>query len=149
MKPRHKRLALISLCVIGLTGASLLVLNAFRNNLLYFSSPTDIAEGKVQLDRTFRLGGMVEQGSVRRSGDGLTVDFAVTDFRNRLSVRYKGILPDLFRECQGVVTDGRLIDGLFMADKVLAKHDENYMPPEAAKALQGRSCAPSQAAYPR
>jgi cytochrome c-type biogenesis protein CcmE len=140
MKPRHKRLAVIVVSVVGLTVASLLVLNAFRQNLVFFYSPTEVFDGKAPLDRPIRIGGMVEKGSVRKSSDGLKVDFVVTDMNKQLPVHYEGALPDLFREGQGVVAQGRLGDGrLFLAKEVLAKHDENYMPPEAAKALKGGS----------
>jgi len=137
MKPRHKRLALIATGVIGLSVAALFVANAFRSNLVFFYSPTEVYTGKAPADRMFRIGGMVEKGSVKRSPDGLKVEFVVTDFNQRLTVRYQGLLPDLFREGQGVVAQGRLQERVFLAREVLAKHDENYMPPEAAKALQG------------
>ena len=141
MKPRHKRLAVIAVGVVGLSLASLFVLNAFRSNLVFFYSPTEVLEGKAPADRIFRIGGMVETGSVRR--DGLKVDFIVTDMNQRLPVHYEGQLPDLFREGQGVVAQGRLAEGrAFMAKEVLAKHDENYMPPEAAAAMQGRQYSP-------
>jgi len=138
MKPRHKRLAVIAIGVSGLTVAGLFVANAFRDNLVFYYSPTEIYQGKVPTGRTFRIGGMVEKNSVRRSPDGLKVDFVVTDFNQRIPVHYEGILPDLFREGQGVVAQGRLDGGArFVAREVLAKHDENYMPPPAAKALEG------------
>ncbi len=137
MKPRHKRLALITTGVIGLSVAALFVANAFRSNLVFFYSPTEVYTGKAPVDRMFRIGGMVEKGSVKRSPDGLKVEFVVTDFNQRLVVKYQGLLPDLFREGQGVVAQGRLQERVFLAREVLAKHDENYMPPEAAKALQG------------
>lgn len=137
MKPRHKRIAIIITGVVSLTIASLFVLNAFRSNLVFFYSPTEILEGKAPVDQTFRVGGMVEKGSVQRSPDGLKITFVVTDMHKRLPVVYEGALPDLFREGQGVVAQGKLGDGkMFVAKEVLAKHDENYMPPEAAKAMQ-------------
>jgi cytochrome c-type biogenesis protein CcmE len=140
MKTRHKRLALIVVGVAGLSVAALFILNAFRSNLVYFYSPTEVFEGKAPRDQQFRIGGLVEQGSVRKSADGLKVEFVVTDLNKTVPVRYEGILPDLFREGQGVVTMGRLDgDGRFRAREVLAKHDENYMPPEAAAALKGGS----------
>jgi cytochrome c-type biogenesis protein CcmE len=136
-------MAVIAVGVVGLTVAALFVLNAFRNNLVFFYSPTEVLEGKAPPDRTFRIGGLVEKGSVHRSKDGLKVDFVVTDLNKRLPVHYEGPLPDLFREGQGVVAQGRLSAGhLFVAKEVLAKHDEKYMPPEAAKALQGGSFVP-------
>lgn len=136
MKARHKRFALllIGLTVLGL--AALLVINALGNNLSYFFSPTEVAENKVPENHVFRLGGLVEPGSLQR-GQELTVRFSVTDNRNRIRVSYTGILPDLFQEGQGVIAQGRLgEDGVFVADEVLAKHDENYMPPEVAAALE-------------
>jgi cytochrome c-type biogenesis protein CcmE len=144
MKTRHKRLAIIVIGVAGLTIAGLFVLNAFRSNLVFFYSPTEVLAGKVATNKTFRIGGLVEKGSVRRSADGLTVEFIVTDLNQRLAVHYEGILPDLFREGQGVVAQGRLQDGeRFVASEVLAKHDEKYMPPEAAQALKGGTFTPS------
>jgi len=141
MKPRHKRLAIIVVSVVGLTVATLFVLNAFRSNLVFFYSPTEVAAGKAPADRLFRVGGLVEQGSVQR--DGLKVAFVITDMNERLLVRYEGPLPDLFREGQGVVAQGRLgEDSVFIAREVLAKHDENYMPPEVAQAIHGGSFTP-------
>ena len=138
MKPRHKRLAVIVTGVVGLTAAGLFVLNAFQSNLVYFFSPTEVHAGKAPRGKLFRVGGLVEKGSVRKSADGLKVDFVVTDNNKSIAVHHEGALPDLFREGQGVVVQGRLLDGgRFVATEVLAKHDEKYMPPEAAKALQG------------
>jgi cytochrome c-type biogenesis protein CcmE len=143
MKPRHKRLAIIAVGVVGLTVAALFVLNAFRSNLVFFYSPTEVLSGAAPKDRTFRIGGLVEKGSVKRSADGLKVDFVVTDMNKQLPIHYEGALPDLFREGQGVVAQGRLNPGgQFIAKEVLAKHDENYMPPEVAKALHGGSFVP-------
>ncbi len=137
MKPRHKRLALIGGGVAAIAIAAALVLNAFQSNLVFFFSPSQIAAGEAPRDRAFRVGGMVQSGSVKRLGDGLTVEFVVTDTAKNVPVTYKGILPDLFREGKGVVAQGRLgVDGVFRASEVLAKHDENYMPPEAAHALE-------------
>ncbi len=136
MKARHKRLVviLIGLAVLGL--AAVLVFNALGNNLSYFFSPTEIAEGKAPKDHLFRLGGLVEKGSLQR-GKELTVRFTVTDLKNRINVSYTGILPDLFQEGQGVIAQGRMgANGEFVADEVLAKHDEKYMPPEVAAALE-------------
>lgn len=135
MKSRHKRLALIvgGLAALGIAAA--LVLNAFNSNLVFFFSPTDVAAGKAPAGRAFRIGGMVEKGSLQREADGVTVRFVVTDTEKTLPVTYKGILPDLFQEGKGVVAQGKLEDGHFVASEVLAKHDENYMPPEAAKAV--------------
>ncbi|MGH8696610.1 MAG: cytochrome c maturation protein CcmE [Burkholderiales bacterium] len=137
MKPRHKRLVLVAAGLAALAVAAALVLNAFRSNLVFFFSPSQIAAGEAPKDRAFRVGGMVETGSVKRQADGVTVQFVVTDTAKSVPVVYKGILPDLFREGKGVVAEGRLgTDGVFRAEQVLAKHDENYMPPEAAHALE-------------
>jgi cytochrome c-type biogenesis protein CcmE len=134
MKPRHKRIAIVvgGLALVG--GAVGLVLNAFQSNLVFFYSPTQVAAQEAPLGKTFRLGGLVEAGSVKR--EGLNVSFVVTDTVKATPVRYQGILPDLFKEGKGVVAQGQLRDGVFEAREVLAKHDENYMPPEAAAALE-------------
>jgi cytochrome c-type biogenesis protein CcmE len=137
VKPRSKRFALIAAGLAALAVAAALVLNAFRSNLVFFFSPSQIAAGEAPKDRAFRVGGMVESGSLRREADGLTVQFVVTDTAQSVPVVYTGILPDLFREGKGVVAEGRLgADGVFRAEQVLAKHDENYMPPEAAHAVE-------------
>ena len=137
MKPRHKRIAFIASGVLCLGVATALVLNAFQNNLVFFHSPSDVLAGKAPRDKAFRVGGMVDKGSVKRVGDGLTVQFLVTDTVKTIPVAYTGTLPDLFREGKGVVAQGRLRpDGVFQASEVLAKHDENYMPPEAATAIE-------------
>ena len=137
MKSRHKKLMVIVLGLAGLGIAAALVLNAFQSNLVFFFSPTQVAKGEAPTDRAFRIGGLVESGSVKREVDGLTVRFVVTDTAKSMNVVYKGILPDLFKEGKGVVAEGKLgADGLFTATQVLAKHDENYMPPEAAHALE-------------
>ena len=134
MKPRHKRIA-IAVGVLAAVGVAVgLVLNAFQSNLVFFYSPSQIASNEAPSNRTFRLGGMVEQGSVKR--EGVTVSFVVTDTAKTVPVRYEGILPDLFKEGKGVVAQGQLQNGVFVAREVLAKHDENYMPPEAAEALK-------------
>ena len=136
MKPRHRRLLLVVAGVAVLGVAAALVLNAFQSNLVFFFSPSQIAAKEAPLDRTFRVGGMVENGSLKRLPDGLTIQFVITDTAKTIPVRYSGILPDLFREGKGVVAQGRLMaDGVFQAQEVLAKHDENYMPPEAADAI--------------
>ncbi len=135
MKTRHKRIALIvaGLAAVGI--ASALVLNAFRSNLVFFFTPSQIAAHEAPTGRSLRIGGLVEAGSLQR--DGVTVRFTVTDTAHRLPVVYTGILPDLFKEGKGVVAQGELgADGVFQAREVLAKHDENYMPPEAAEALK-------------
>ena len=136
MKTRHQRSALIvgGLVVLGLVVA--LVLNAFQSNLLFFFSPTQVAAGEAPKGKAFRVGGLVKAGSLRRDADGVTLRFAITDLESEIVVRYQGILPDLFREGKGAVAQGRLGEqGDFVASEVLAKHDENYMPPEAAQAL--------------
>lgn len=134
MKPRQKRLAFIVGGVASLGIATALVLNAFQSNLVFFFTPSQIAAGEAPKDRTFRIGGMVKAGSVQRTD--LTVRFVVTDTVRETPVTYTGILPDLFREAKGVVAQGRLNgEGLFVANEVLAKHDENYMPPEAQHAV--------------
>ena len=135
MKRKHKRLTFVGVALVLLAGAAALVLSAFEDNIVFFMSPTDIAANKVSKNQRFRLGGLVEEGSVDRSG-GETVTFNVTDITNSVAVTYTGILPDLFREAQGVVAEGRLKNGVFVADEVLAKHDETYMPPEVADALK-------------
>jgi cytochrome c-type biogenesis protein CcmE len=137
MKPRYKRLMLIGigLAILGL--AVTLVLSAFQKNLVFFFTPTQILAGEAPQGRSFRMGGMVEVGSIQRQPDGVTVSFMVTDTAQKIRVNYRGSLPDLFKEGKGVVAQGQLgNDKLFIADEVLAKHDENYMPPEAAYALK-------------
>ena len=137
MKPRHKRLILIGvgLVVLGLGGWSLAA--AFQKNLVFFFTPTQILAGEAPRGSNFRMGGMVEKGSLQRQPDGVTVAFVVTDSAQKIRVHYRGILPDLFKEGKGVVAQGKLGDDkLFLADEVLAKHDENYMPPEAAYAMK-------------
>ena len=137
MKARTKRGLAIVVGLAAFGGASALVLNAFQSNLVFFFSPSQIAANEAPRDRSFRVGGLVEQGSIKRDGGGLTVNFVVTDLANTIPVSYTGLLPDLFREGKGVVAQGKLgADGVFRADQVLAKHDENYMPPEAADALK-------------
>ncbi len=137
MKPRHKRLAFILVGLAGLGVAAALVLNALKSNLQLFYSPSELVAGAAPKERTFRLGGLVEEGSVKRGNDGLTVSFVLTDRAENVNVIFKGILPDLFKEGQGAVALGKISnDGVFMADEVLAKHDETYMPPEVAKALE-------------
>ena len=137
MTPKRKRLWLVlgSMAALGL--ATALVLSALNDNLVFFQSPTQLVEKKPSPDKRLRIGGLVAPGSVAKSADGLTATFAVTDTKNTVTVSYKGTLPDLFREGQGIVADGSLrADGVFVAREVLAKHDETYMPPEVAKALK-------------
>ena len=136
MKRRHKRIGIILAGLVGLGIATYLVASAFRNNLVFFFSPTQVAAKEAPVNRTFRIGGLVEEGTVKRDRDGLTVRFTVTDTAASIPVVYKGILPDLFKEGRGCVAQGRLgSDGVFQAEEVLAKHDENYMPPEAGEAI--------------
>src|SRR5215470_8183062 len=136
MKRRHKRIAFIVIGLLGLSIAAYLVASAFRNNLVFFFSPTQIAAKEAPLNRTFRVGGLVQEGTLKRDPDGLTVRFIVTDTAKSIPVVYKGILPDLFKEGRGCVAQGKLTaDGVFQAEQVLAKHDENYMPPEAGHAI--------------
>jgi len=145
MKPRQKRFVFIGLGLVALAVAAALVLNAFQSNLVFFYTPTQAANGEVPQGRSFRIGGMVEAGSLKREGDGLTVHFVVTDMAKRVPVTYKGILPDLFKEGKGAVAQGQLVaGGTFVASEVLAKHDENYMPPEAADALAKAKTAGAQ-----
>ena len=142
MKTRHKRLLFISLAVVALVAAVLLVMNAFRDNLVFFFSPSEVAAGKAPANATFRLGGLVMQGSVQKGPAALELRFTVTDLAKEMRVHYTGPLPDLFREGQGVVAEGRLgPDGEFQAKTILAKHDENYMPPEVAQALKKSGAA--------
>jgi cytochrome c-type biogenesis protein CcmE len=134
---RKKRLTLIGLMVAGIGVAAWLALNAFDENLMFFFSPSEVLEGKAPTAHPFRIGGLVETNSVKRKPDGLTTAFSVTDNAESVTVEYTGILPDLFREGQGIVAMGELNqDGIFIANEVLAKHDENYMPPEVANSLK-------------
>jgi len=134
---RRKRLILIGLMVAGVAVAVGFALNAFNQNLMFFYSPSEVVEGKAPVDHPFRLGGLVTTGSVQRLPNGLTTRFEVTDNTKTVTIEYTGILPDLFREGQGIVAHGKLNgNGVFVADEVLAKHDENYMPPEVADALE-------------
>ncbi|MEX0959072.1 MAG: cytochrome c maturation protein CcmE [Burkholderiales bacterium] len=144
MKPRHKRLVLIVSGLAAIAIAAGLVLNAFQSNLVFFYTPTQVVDNEVPEGRSFRIGGMVEEGSVERAG--VNVRFVVTDTAKSVPVVYSGILPDLFREGQGVVAQGRLEGGQFRAEQVLAKHDENYMPPEAAEAVERAHKAMRQSA---
>ena len=137
MKPKHRRMSLIGLGMLALAGAAALTLTAFEENLVFFYSPSDLAQREMPPGRLFRLGGLVEEDSLMKLDDGLTIAFRITDLSHSVPVTYRGILPDLFGEGQGVVTDGTLgPDGVFVAREVLAKHDENYMPPEVAEALR-------------
>ena len=137
MKARHKRFGIVAVGLAALGLATYLVLNALEGNLSYFFSPTEVVEGKAPANHIFRLGGLVEAGSVSRKEGDLTVNFVVTDMAQSVTVAYSGILPDLFAEGQGVIAQGRMgPDNVFIAEEVLAKHDETYMPPEVAAALE-------------
>ena len=130
---RKKRLALIVLMVAGVSVGVGFALNSLNQNIMFFLTPSEVLAGEAPRNRLFRVGGMVVDGSVSRPGDGLTVHFDLTDNERQVTVRYTGILPDLFREGQGIIANGRLNEnGQFVAEEVLAKHDENYMPPELA-----------------
>ena len=151
MKSRHKKLALIGGGVAIIIIIVLLVANALSSNIALYISPTDVAAGKAPQGKPFRIGGMVKEGSISRQADGVTIAFIMTDTEKDITVHYKGILPDLFKEGKGAVAQGKLTaDGSFTASEVLAKHDENYMPPEAAKAVddaqaraEGKHVSPS------
>jgi cytochrome c-type biogenesis protein CcmE len=137
MKPRTKRIAMVAGGLAALALAATLVLTAFQQNLVFFFTPSQVVAKEAPQGKTFRIGGMVEKGSVKRQADGVTVNFLVTDTAKSIPVMYRGALPDLFREGKGVVAQGRVgADGVFVANEVLAKHDENYMPPEAAEAVK-------------
>ncbi|MCX7058016.1 MAG: cytochrome c maturation protein CcmE [Pseudomonadota bacterium] len=136
MTPRRKRLYAIVGILVGVGLATAVALKAFDNNLQYFYDPSEVVAGKAPSDKSIRVGGMVTKGSVERKAGSLEVQFVITDFAQSVKVSYTGLLPDLFREGQGIIAHGRLHDGMFVADEVLAKHDEKYMPPEVAKSLK-------------
>ncbi len=136
MTPRQKRMTFVAVLVSGVAIAITLALQAFNENLLYFFSPTQVKAGEAPKDHSFRLGGLVVEGTVNRDPDSLKINFDLTDTAETISVQYEGILPDLFREGQGIVATGKVVGNLFIADQVLAKHDENYMPPEVADTLK-------------
>ena len=137
MSPRRKRMVIIGLLVLGMGLATVLILRAFNQNLMYFYSTSDVVAGKAPSSRDFRVGGLVVNGSLKRLPNSLTVHFVLSDLKKEVTVTYTGILPDLFREGQGIVANGQLgADGVFKAREVLAKHDENYMPPEVAASLK-------------
>ena len=136
MKPRQQRMLAVGLAAVGVVIATALTLRAFQENMMFFVEISEVAKGNYPEDRNFRVGGLVVDGSVRRQPGELEVSFDLTDLGSELTVTYSGILPDLFREGQGIIAHGRLNDdGVFVADEVLAKHDENYMPPEVAESL--------------
>jgi cytochrome c-type biogenesis protein CcmE len=137
MTPRKKRIVIVCSILAGMALAATLILTAFEKNLLYFYSPTQVIAGEAPTERSFRIGGLVLDGSVDRDPDSLEVSFTLTDTANQITVSYEGILPDLFREGQGIVANGKIdTNNIFKAEEVLAKHDENYMPPEVAQALE-------------
>ncbi|MFM7067723.1 MAG: cytochrome c maturation protein CcmE [Gammaproteobacteria bacterium] len=137
LTPRRKRLVLFGSVLLGVAAAAGIATLAFQDNLQYFYNPSEVAAGKVPAGKRFRVGGMVPDGSVQRQPGSLTVRFAVTDYAHTVNITYSGVLPDLFREGQGIIAHGRLDEsGVFVADEVLAKHDENYMPPEVKESLK-------------
>jgi len=137
MTPRRRRMMLVGLIVLGVGAAAAFALTAFQENLLYFYSPSDVHAGKAPKDRVFRVGGMVPEGSFNRPSGSLQAHFVLTDYAHEVKVSYTGVLPDLFREGQGIIARGRMTpDGVFVAEEVLAKHDENYMPPDVADSLK-------------
>ncbi|MDO9012634.1 MAG: cytochrome c maturation protein CcmE [Gallionella sp.] len=147
MKPRQKRFVYIVVALVAVGLAVALVLNALKDNVSLYFTPTQVYNKEAPEGRSFRIGGLVEEGSVKRENDGLTVNFVITDLHKSLPVVYKGILPDLFKEGKGVVAQGKMeADGLMHAEEVLAKHDENYMAPEAADALKKAEVANAAAA---
>lgn len=147
MKPRHQRMLALGLAAAGLLVATMLTLRAFEENMMFYVEISDVAAGKVPENRNFRVGGLVLEDSVRRTPGELEVEFTLTDLANELPVAYSGVLPDLFREGQGIIAHGQLDErGRFVADTVLAKHDENYMPPEVADSLAKHAAAKAAAA---
>ena len=143
MTPRRRRLVAVLAVFAGVAIATALAMFAFRDNLLYFYNPTQVLAGDAPSSRKFRVGGMVTEGSLERTTGTLLVHFIVTDYKHSIPVRFEGLLPDLFREGQGVIAHGHMADsGEFVADEVLAKHDENYMPPEVAESLHTPPPAP-------
>jgi cytochrome c-type biogenesis protein CcmE len=138
VRPKHQRLVLVSLALLALAGAVVLAMWGLSDRAAYFVTPSDLAAGKAPAGAAIRLGGMVDKGSLTREADGVTIHFVVSDLRSRTRVRYRGITPDLFREGSGVVAEGRMEGGLFVADSILAKHDERYMPPQMASTAPQR-----------
>ena len=142
---RKKRLYLIIAMVVGVALAVGFALNAFNQNMMFYFTPTEVAQGKAPVNQPFRLGGMVVNGSVKKQAESTTTWFDLTDNQSIVTVEYSGILPDLFREGQGIISMGRLnSSGKFIADEVLAKHDENYMPPEVAESMKAKQAQPAQ-----
>jgi cytochrome c-type biogenesis protein CcmE len=146
MNARRKRMVMVAAIVVGVSLAAWLGTKAYQGNVMFFFDPSQIAAGEAPSEKRFRLGGMVEKGSVRKTAGTLDIEFVVTDFCHTVPVAYSGILPDLFREGQGVVAHGKLQSGKFVADEILAKHDEKYMPPQVAKSLEGKPKAEGDAA---
>ena len=150
MKPRHLRMAVAGGVLLAVGGIAALVFNAFQSNMVFFYSPTQVGAKEAPIDRTFRIGGLVKEGSLQRQADGVTIAFIVTDMAKDITVNYKGILPDLFKEGKGVVAQGKMTTAdTFTANEVLAKHDENYMPPEAAKAVGDAQARAAEADKPK
>jgi cytochrome c-type biogenesis protein CcmE len=145
MTPRQRRMSLVAVALLTVGGAVGFALKAFQDNVQYFFSPSDVSAGKAPAGRTFRVGGMVTEGSFKRATGSMEARFVLTDFSNNVTVSYTGVLPDLFREGQGVVARGKLDGNLFVAEEVLAKHDENYMPPDVADMLKKKNAAPPAA----
>jgi cytochrome c-type biogenesis protein CcmE len=145
MTPRQKRMTLVLGIVAGVSVAAWLGMQAFRANVMFYFDPTQIVAGEAPSGERFRMGGMVEKGSVVKTAGTLDIQFLVTDYKHTVPVKYSGILPDLFREGQGVVAHGRLQNGTFVADEILAKHDEKYMPPEVARSLKDNPPPPEPA----
>ena len=136
MKPRQQRMLAVGLAVVGLAIATALTLRAFQDNMMFFVTVTDVVAGEYPADKNFRIGGLVVDGSIQRAEESLEINFRVTDMRCEMPVSYTGVLPDLFREGQGVVAHGKMEEGgVFVANKILAKHDENYMAPEVAESM--------------
>jgi cytochrome c-type biogenesis protein CcmE len=146
MIARHKRMVLVAAIIGGVGLAAWLATNAFQQNVMFFFDPSQIVAGEAPGDKRFRLGGMVAKGSVEKTAGTLDIHFLVTDFKHTVPVSYSGILPDLFREGQGVVAHGRMSNGTFVADEILAKHDEKYMPPEVARSLKDNPPPPERPA---
>lgn len=150
MTPRRQRMLAVGLAVTGLAIATALSLTAFRENMMFYIELDQVAAGNVPETRTYRVGGMVKEGTIERASGSMDVEFTITDYQNSLGVRYNGVLPDLFREGQGVIARGEFDEnGLFAASEVLAKHDENYMPPEVADALEKTGHIPAGTDYTR
>ena len=145
MTPRQRRMTLVAVIVVGVSVAGALALRAFRENVMFYFDPSKVAAGQVRQGQRFRLGGMVVKGSVQRDPGSIEVRFVLSDFAHEVPVKYAGVLPDLFREGQGIIAHGTMDHGTFVADEVLAKHDEKYMPPEVAASLKNKRAASAPA----